>query len=139
MLPRPSVWLLRLALVYLVAGFGAGALALASGTGAYRAALVAAHVELVLFGFAMQFTMGIAFSAFPRVSGSRGRPGRIWVALLLLNGGVLISTSAFLIALSDPALAPPALFAAGSTCVMASAVVWCADMWPRVRSHARGG
>src|ERR1051325_5740556 len=94
-MPALSRWFVRASLVYLVGGFSLGALMLAlkatSRHGAMALALVP-HVELLLVGWTMQLTMGVAFWILPRFEGgaSRGAVGYAWLAFVLLNAGVLL-------------------------------------------------
>lgn len=93
-MPTVSVWLIRGALAYLVAGFSLGALLLASKGISLPAGLwrwLPVHFELLLVGWLIQLVMGVAYWIFPRFGmtpRARGREGLGWLALALLNGGV---------------------------------------------------
>ena len=93
-MPAVSIWFIRSALLYLLAGFTLGALLLAGKgvtlpPGLWR--WLPVHFELLLVGWLVQLVMGVAYWIFPRFGmtpQARGREGLAWVALALLNGGV---------------------------------------------------
>jgi hypothetical protein len=92
--PTVSVWFIRSALLYLLAGFTLGGLMLAAKgvalpPGVWR--WLPVHLELLLVGWLVQLVMGVAYWIFPRFGmtpAARGREGLAWLALVLLNGGV---------------------------------------------------
>ena len=93
-MPRVSVWILRVALIYLGIGFTFGAYMLANkglnfDPGAWR--LLFPHMELLLVGWTTQLIVGVAFWIMPRFSGSAkyGRVRLVWVSYGLLNAGIL--------------------------------------------------
>ena len=95
-MPRVSAWFVRASLCHLVAGFVIGALLLAEkgirlGLDAW--ALRPVHIEMLLVGWMIQLVMGVAIWIFPRFV-LRRAPQRsavtAWLALGLLNGGVLL-------------------------------------------------
>ena len=96
-MPLVSVWFIRSALLYLLAGFTLGALLLASKGLALPPELwrwLSVHLELLLVGWLVQLVMGVAYWIFPRFGmtpQARGREGLAWLALVLLNGGVWIA------------------------------------------------
>ncbi|HJQ67196.1 MAG TPA: hypothetical protein VJ816_12495 [Gemmatimonadales bacterium] len=97
-MPTVSVWLIRGALAYLLAGFSLGALLLASKGISLPAGLwrwLPVHFELLLVGWLIQLVMGVAYWIFPRFGmtpSARGREGLAWLALALLNGGVWMTS-----------------------------------------------
>ena len=86
-MPRVSVWLIRTALIYLVVGFGLGAVMLAFKVAPFTPGLIAwlrpLHVELL--------ALGVAYWILPRRASDGERGGETAVALAgaLLNAGVL--------------------------------------------------
>jgi len=93
-MPRPSVWLIRTALLYLGAGFTIGALILLQKCLPYWAAvwqLLPLHIEVLLIGWTTQFAMGVAYWILPRFlhGAARGDVRLVWLAFVLLNLGVL--------------------------------------------------
>lgn len=129
MLPPPSVWFIRTALLYQVIGFGLGAIALGGGPWPFVALpLVEAHVLVVLIGFALQLAMGVAYSAFPRRRGSRGDPRLVWGAYGLVNAGI---ACAVLLTIMTGAQAWQAV---GQLAIVAGAGLFAGAVWWRVRA-----
>ncbi len=95
-MPRLSLWFVRAALLYLLAGFTIGALLLAEkGIAFYPPVwtLFPLHMEFLLIGWFAQLAMGVAFWILPRFSREppRGNVRLIWLSFLLINLGLLIS------------------------------------------------
>lgn len=69
-MPRLSVWMLRTALLALLVGSALGALLLATEPryDVTRAALREVHLTLLLFGWLVQFVLGVAYWMLPRHS-----------------------------------------------------------------------
>lgn len=91
-MPRLSVWMVRLSLIYFGAGFTFGALMLWNKGLPVAGAvwrLLPLHVELALVGWTVQLAMGVAFWILPRFGGERPRAWLAWLAFGLLNAGVL--------------------------------------------------
>jgi hypothetical protein len=95
--PRLSVWTLRLALMYFLAGFTLGALLLANKGLDFDPALwilLPMHVDFLLLGWTLQLVIGIAFWILPRFSKAprRGNESLAWTAVILLNAGIWIDS-----------------------------------------------
>jgi cbb3-type cytochrome oxidase subunit 1 len=94
-MPRLSVWMIRTALVYLVLGFGLGAVMLAYEVTPFTPVLVARlrplHIELLTLGWTMNLALGVAYWILPRRAsdGERGGETVITLAWVMLNVGVL--------------------------------------------------
>jgi hypothetical protein len=93
--PRLSRWFIGAALAHLVGGFTLGALMLSLKALREPGAmlrLLGPHMDLLLVGWAMQLTMGVAFWILPRFEGgvSRGATGWAWLAFVLVNAGVAL-------------------------------------------------
>jgi heme/copper-type cytochrome/quinol oxidase subunit 1 len=137
-MPKLSVWMVRASLIHMGIGFLFGALILYhKGIPLYARAwrLLNPHIELMIFGWTMQFVMGIAFWVLPRSSGEH-RYGRVrlgWGSFVLLNGGVLLTaTGAW--------FGPDLLSLAGRLCTLCAVVLFGVLIWPRVKplgGHAR--
>ncbi len=92
-MPKLSVWMVRASLLHMGVGFLFGALLLAHKgvpfyDGAWR--LLNPHIEVMIFGWTMQFVMGMAFWILPRFTGE-GRYGAVhlgWWSFVLLNIGI---------------------------------------------------
>jgi hypothetical protein len=131
--PRVSVWLVRTALVYLVAGAALGGLLLAvpgsGGPGWWRA-----HAELMLFGWVLQLAIGVAYWILPKHAAGAARGPELIAAGIYpaLNGGICLSVAAWL------ALLPPFLLAAGRVLEFSAVAAFAAAAWPRVKPFGVG-
>lgn len=131
-MPPLSRFAVRASVVYLVVGFGLGALRLAekgmaTHTGAAR--LVGAHVEILLLGWLAQLVLGVAFWILPRFlqGPPRGREAPAWTAVLLLNAGVALAAL-------DGLLPWSSIPAVGRWLECAAALAFTAHAWPRIRA-----
>ena len=94
-MPRLSAWMIRTALVYLVVGFGLGAVMLAYKVAPLTPVLITRlrplHVELLTLGWTMNLALGVAYWILPRRArdGERGGETAITLASVVLNVGVL--------------------------------------------------
>lgn len=129
-MPRLSVWLIRMALAYLLAGFTVGALLLAN-KGAPFAPWIwrwrPAHIELLLVGWIVQLAMGVAYWILPRFQQQRGNTPAAWAAFVLLNTGVLVATVAV------PFGLPAQQIAVGRLLQVCAALAFALNAWPRVK------
>jgi len=92
-MPRLSQWIIRTALIYLLLGFTVGALLLTHKGIPLHPVLwswLPAHIELLLMGWIVQLTMGVAFWILPRYWKPPRRPKEIFVmaSFILLNLGI---------------------------------------------------
>ncbi len=91
-MPRLSVWMLRTALLALLAGSALGAWLLATEPGydTARAAFRELHLTLLLFGWLVQFVLGVAYWMLPRYANApdRGPPWAGWTAYALFLAGL---------------------------------------------------
>lgn len=127
-MPGLSVWTLRAALLYLLAGFTAGALMLANKGQPFWPQLwsaLPAHIEFLLFGWTAQLALGVAFWILPRYpGGSRGNETLAKVSILLLNLGILLAVF--------QAAAPLFLFL-GRLCEALAGILFILHVWGRIR------
>ncbi len=129
-MPRLSVWFIRLSLLYLLAGFTFGALLLAnkgSGFAPWLWRLRLAHIEFLLVGWIAHLALGMAFWILPRFQSSRGDVRPVWLALLLLNGGLLLASLSASLNLSSWILT------AGRLAEIAAVAAFAWHAWPRVK------
>ncbi|MBZ0303925.1 MAG: cbb3-type cytochrome c oxidase subunit I [Anaerolineae bacterium] len=130
-MPKLSVWLVRASLVHMGIGFLSGAFILFhKGISLYPWAwkLLNPHIELMIFGWTMQFIMGIAFWILPRFS-SEPRYGNLrlgWWSFMLLNAGILLTAAAAWF--GDEGLA-----LAGRLGTLGAVIVFTFIIWPRVK------
>src|SRR5699024_525770 len=88
--------MLRLALVYLLIGAALGALMLIQKAFPFNAAIWIfrpVHIQLLIWGFIIQFTLGTAYYILPRyVKGSaRGSKKAGWGVVVALNAGIILN------------------------------------------------
>lgn len=98
-MPKQSRWLLRISLFYLLIGAAIGTAMLIQKAFPYSGAvwsLRPVHVQLLIWGFIIQFTLGTAYYILPRyVTGSsRGNPYLSWGVVVGLNLGILLNIAA---------------------------------------------
>ena len=93
-MPRLSVWFIRAALLYLIAGFTFGALMLANKGLSFSPLLwrlLPIHVEVLLMGWIAQLALGVAYWILPRFRQARGNTQAAWAAFILLNTGIWLA------------------------------------------------
>ncbi len=135
-MPRLSRWFIRASLIHLVAGFTLGGLLLVQKVATLHPLLwrlMPAHGELLLIGWVLQLTMGVAYWILPRFSRPpvRGNVAAACLAFFLLNAGVLLSAL-------GPALAAPAyLGVMGRGGEALAALSFAFNAWPRVKATER--
>jgi hypothetical protein len=130
-MPRFTRWAVRLALVYLLLGLTFGGLLLSNKGVPFAPALWRlrpAHIEFLVAGWMVQLALGVAHWIVPRFRGGQfGRVELAWLALGLLNAGVLlVSLGAFT---GLPTWAP----VAGRSLEGAAALTYVLYIWRRVR------
>jgi hypothetical protein len=130
-MPRLSVWFIRLGLLYLAIGFSIGALMLANkglAVAPWLWRLRPAHVEFLLIGWIVQLVMGIIFWITPRFHSSRGNARPAWVALVLINIGVLLISLSAVLGLDGWHLV------AGRLAELCAVVAFARHAWPRIKA-----
>ncbi len=136
-MPRLSQWMIRTAFVYLLLGFTLGSLLLAhKGLGLHPAlwSWLPAHIELLLMGWIVQLTMGVAFWILPRYWEKPRRPkeGYAKIAFVLLNVGIwcVVAGTTF--------RAGPWVLPAGRGLELAAVIFFAAHSWRRIVSREGG-
>lgn len=130
-MPRLSQLFVRTAFVYLLLGFTFGALMLANKGLPLHPAFwrpLPVHIEFLLFGWTLQFALGIAFWILPRFwdGPPRGDEAGARLAYVLLNLGV------WLVALGALLAAPAAFAFLGRMAELAAVVAFVAHIWTRI-------
>ncbi len=130
-MPRLSQWYVKLSFIYLLSGFTVGALLLAHKGQPIHPALwgwLPAHIEWLLIGWVAQFTLGVAFWIAPRFwkEPRRGNTTGATVAIVLLNGGILLATLGTVLRLS------PWLLVGGRLLEAAAVVAFAHAILPRI-------
>lgn len=134
-MPKLSVWALRAALLYLLAGFTFGGLLLFHKgvplTGALWA-LLPAHIEFLLVGWTLQLILGVAYWILPRhpQEPKRGDPRLAAAAFVLLNLGVLLAAFG---PLAGSSAMRTGLVLAGRTGELLGVALFAGLAWGRVR------
>jgi hypothetical protein len=131
--PLWTVRFQRAAMAWLLVGSGAGALMLASrglGWTVPYAEALALHLDVMLFGWMTQFTMGTAYWMLPKhaTGPERGRDLPIVAAWVLLNLGVAAA------GLGGSA----ALAVAGRIAEFAAVVAFATSAFPRIKPFGAG-
>lgn len=93
-MPAVSRWMIRLSLMYLLAGILAGAFLLVHKVYPLHASawlLLPMHIEVTIFGWIVQITLGTAYWMLPRYlkGRPRGRRWLGWVMAICLNLGIV--------------------------------------------------
>jgi len=133
LMPRASILLVRLSLLWLVTGAVAGALMLAGKALpalAWSLALRPAHQDIMVAGWMLQLVLGVAFWILPRLperSRTEGTP-RVLVAAVLLNLGALTAAWAGVAGRPGPA-------AAGRAAQLLAVLLFASVLWRRVRPY----
>jgi hypothetical protein len=130
-MPKLSVWLVRASLIAMGIGFLFGATLLYhKGTPTFTWAwkLLNPHIELMIYGWTIQFVMGIAFWILPRFSGEAryGKSYLGWWSFGLLNGGLLLT-------FTDAWVNQGLLSTVGRVLMLGAVVAFAVMMWPRVK------
>lgn len=136
-MPAWSVRLIRTALLYLVLGAMSGAVMLsaaARGLAVPVGPIRALHAELVLFGWLLQFAMGVAWWILPKhpAGPERGPAWSVGVAWLLLNAGV------WLAGLGQAFLWPGPVVVAGRGAETLAILAFAATALPRIKPFGAG-
>ena len=138
-----SSWMLRLSLVWLVAGFGFGAAMLNDRVvpGPWRVWVAPTHGHMLFVGWFLQFAIGVAYWLLPR----RRAPTRplgyrepvATAAVAALNAGLLLRIAAEPVERSghEEVWTTVALLASALLQV-AAVTVFAAQLWPRMGVRA---
>lgn len=127
-MPAVSRWMIKLSFIYLLAGMLFGALIfIQKAFPVYPAlwSLLPVHIEFLLFGWTVQFTLGTAYWILPRHLTGAPR-GSIYLAvamILLLNAGILSMVMGSVVLGRLAQLMAVGLFA------------WL--MWPRITTYIK--
>jgi hypothetical protein len=132
-MPRLSVWAVRLSLLYLLLGFTLGTLMLANKgvpVAPWAWYLLPVHIDILLFGFVIQFAIGMAYWILPRFrGGSRGNQTILWITVGLLNLGIWAVVFVVLRSL------PGQWLVGGRLLEGIAAVLFTIQVWKRIRAN----
>jgi len=98
-MPVQSRWMLRLSLFYFLAGTLVGAAMLLHKAFAYNASVWLfrpIHIQVLIWGFIIQFTLGTGYYILPRYlqGQARGNPILAWGVVVGLNIGIILNVIA---------------------------------------------
>lgn len=136
-MPKLSVWMVRASMIYMGIGFLFGSLILHhKGVPIFDWTwkLLNPHITLMIFGWTMQFVMGIAFFILPRFSHREHRYGVEylgWMSFYLFNTGILCSVFAGWFAHYSFTLI-------GTLFLLAGVIIYVVMIWSRVKPVAIG-
>lgn len=132
-MPLPSRWMIRCSFIYLLVGFCIGAMLLINK--AYPAlpqiwTLLSIHIEILIFGWIIQFTLGSAYWILPK---SRVKPADrdhhlAMVIPITLNLGILLNVSDHLFRFYEHA------WLIGRSLELVAVILFLALHWQRVTS-----
>jgi len=128
-----SVWCIRAALLYLGAGVALGAAMLAGVDPQALLRCRPLHAEMLLVGWLVQLAFGVGYWILPRLPGARprGNESAAWLALLLLNAGLLTAGLAQTVGAQRYALA-------GRMGEALAAAMFAIHVWSRVGRRSSG-
>lgn len=134
-MPNVSVWMLRLSLAYLITGASIGSLLLVNKAIliSYKLwALLPVHIELLIFGWIIQFTLGTAYWILPRflISKDRGSEFLAILMLISLNVGILLVILSHLFYQLSPLALP------GRLLETLAVILFAGLHWKRIVSYA---
>lgn len=134
-MPLLAIYLIRASLIYLAIGFTLGGLLLShKATGLFPSLwlVLPIHVEVLMFGWIIQFVMGVSFWILPRFSSgpARGNEKLMWASFLLLNSGIgLVCFNVF------PGT-PPLCGFLGRLLEVSAVGSYVRHAWPRIKPFA---
>lgn len=142
-MPPTSMWIVRLAIGYLVAGATIGGIILAGKAIALPSAMWLMrpfHIEFLLFGWMVQIAFGVATWILPRIA-SRYSMRPVIAAAVLLNAGIWMVGGAGVVPLilgsagsSMPAAIGTWLMILGRLLETSAFALFAYHIWPRVRA-----
>ncbi len=138
-MPRLSCWFIRAALLHLALGVVFGGLML-SAKGfppalGWAWLLLQAHIQVLVGGWMIQLTLGMAYWILPRLNpaGDRGSPGWAWTSFVALNTGVVASAVLLIIRTFWRAAWLDGLLIVAALLQVLAIVAFVRHAWPRVR------
>lgn len=135
-MPRVSIWMIRLSLLYLISGITIGALLLTHKAFPMSPQLwtfLPVHIELLIFGWIIQFTLGTAYWMLPRFLNSKERGNALMAVLMVvfLNVGIgVVITSNFSTGITHLAFL-------GRAFETLAVILFASLHWKRIVSYAK--
>jgi hypothetical protein len=133
MMPKISIWMIRLSLIWLLISALAGSLILIHKAAVLHHSiwiLLPVHFELAIWGWLVQFVMGTAYWMFPKKleEERRGPVLPAWIMVCLFNTGLFFIVTS--------ALSPniPATIT-GRALIAGSIIIFAGLIWQRVVTY----
>lgn len=139
MMPKPSIWMIRLSLIYFLISAILGGLILSEKVIDLHPmvwSLLPVHYELAVWGWLVQFILGTAYWMFPKkLEGERrGKPLPAWIMIILLNTGILL-----LISSNFAGNVTETLSLSGRSLITLSILIFTSLIWNRVVTYRKSG
>ncbi|MEX0609329.1 MAG: cbb3-type cytochrome c oxidase subunit I [Balneolaceae bacterium] len=128
--------MIRLALMYFLIGSTLGGLILTNKAYHFDSSLwelLPVHIEFMIFGWIIQFTLGVAYWILPRFFGEDGR-GKTWLATIMV---LLFNLGIWLVASSQYGLLPEKGALIGRISEAAAVAIFISLHWKRVLTYNR--
>ncbi|MCB9452251.1 MAG: hypothetical protein H6672_12485 [Anaerolineaceae bacterium] len=140
-MPLLTRWVIRTALLYLIAGVLTGALYWANTLWQLWPPLRAfnpVYIHLLVVGWITQLIFGVMYWMFPIISKTnmRGSPYLAWGTYVLLNMGLLLRAVGEPWRTLDPTPINQALLVLSALIQVAAGILLILTVWPRVRERA---
>lgn len=140
-MPPLTRWVIRTALLYLVAGVVSGALYWSNTIWQFWPPLRAAnpiYIHLIVVGWATQLIYGVMYWMFPIISkrNMRGSSRLAWSVYIFLNLGLLLRVVGEPWRALEPNLVNQVLLVASALLQVVAGVLLVLVCWPRVRERA---
>lgn len=135
-MPLPSRWMIRGSFIYLLVGFLLGAILLINKAYPFYPqlwTLLGIHIEVLIFGWIIQLTLGTAYWILPKNRAKQTRKIKkpALVMAVLLNGGILLNISDPLFQFWNHA------WVAGRSLELLAVVLFILLHWERITSFRR--
>lgn len=134
-MPVQSRWMIRLSFIYLMVGVTLGAVMLIHKAFPLHPAMwliLPVHIQLLIWGWIIQFTLGTAYWILPRYlkGASRGNEAFSWLIIITLNMGILLNLLSFILGI-------PLLGETGLILQTISVALFVLLHWQRVTSYSK--
>jgi hypothetical protein len=128
--PRLVRWLIRSALICLVAALVLGAVRALSPGNAWLAGAWPVYLHLLVLGWLSQLVTGVAYWMFPRVErGAAPTDWRGWAVFGLLNVGLIIRV------IAEPTMLRGPWLPLAAVLQFLAMTIFAWSIWPRVRGR----
>lgn len=134
MIPKPSIWMIRLSLVYFSISAGLGSMIFihkAIDIHSMLWAFLPIHYELAMWGWLVQFVMGTAYWIFPKkLEGERRGPAAsAWAMVIIFNSGLIFLITSHLFSTS------PSFTIIGRVLITVGILIFTILIWFRIVSY----